>query len=262
MELWFEYIYTLSVMIMRGVACSLLTIPILHSIPQSWGTVILPLEEVQWAVEFFFKYHVYVVTMRLIWPGKFKNWGYKNIDAGTESIRHISLQWETECTELRSSTLARKSFECFWISRIKERRAGVGNFANVELYQIQNLTNFHPGNFLEICSTAREFLSISIVELFLWAREIQFSIHAILDFTVHCLHQMKYVDTEHAVQERYSISDLHTDNYVIRVTISFEEITGNFMYLGLLVEVLRYRKEDLFPSVSCLQKQFVVSLCI
>ena len=61
---------------------------------------------------------------------------------------------------------------------------------------------------------------------------------------------MKYVDTEHAVQGWYRISDLHTDNYVIRVTISFEEITGNFMYLGFLVEVLRYRKEDLFASVS------------
>ena len=103
-------------------------------------------EEVQSAVECFLKYHVYVVTMRSIWPGKFKSWGYKNIDAGTESIRHISLQWETEGTELRSSTLAGKSFECFWILRIKERRAGVGNFANVELYQIQNFTNFHPGN--------------------------------------------------------------------------------------------------------------------
>lgn len=33
----------------------------------------------------------------------------QNINAGAENLRHISLLWETEGTELRSSTLARKS---------------------------------------------------------------------------------------------------------------------------------------------------------
>lgn len=58
---------------------------------------------------------------------------------------------------------------------------------------------------------------------------------------------MKYIDTEHAVQEQYSISDLYIDNYVIRVTMSFEEITENFMYSSFLVEVLCPRKKYLFP---------------
>ena len=59
---------------------------------------------------------------------------------------------------------------------------------------------------------------------------------------------MKYVDTEHAVQGWYSISDLHTDIYALRVTIRFKEITGNFMYVGFLVVGFCYSKKDLFPS--------------
>ena len=35
----------------------------------------------------------------------------QNINTGTESLRHISLLWETEGTELRSNTMARKSVE-------------------------------------------------------------------------------------------------------------------------------------------------------
>ena len=73
-----------------------------------------------------------------------------------------------------------------------------------------------------------------------------FKIDAIADFITHHQNQMKYIDTEHAVQEWYSISDLYIDNYVIRVTMSFEEITENCMCSGFLVEILHPRKKDLF----------------
>lgn len=123
---------------------------------------------------------------------------------------------------------------------------------NVELNQLQKLTNFTLVTVLKICSTAAEFFFPYQWQSYLYneSERYNFKIHAIVDFIMHHLNQMKYIDTEHASQEWYSISDLYTDNYVIKVTISFEEITENCMYSSFLVEVLCPRKKRSFPSFS------------